>query len=81
MTTECALGVGRSLSGRRWVWRTGEDRVGLGIAQRMDLPEIVGRLLAARGVGIEAADMLVQEIFSRYRLLSGTLTGPLVSVA
>ena len=33
------------------------------------------------GVGIEAADMLVQEIFSRYRLLSGTLTGPLVSVA
>ena len=49
------LGVGRSLSGRRWVWRTGEDRIGLGIAQRMDLPEIVGRLLAARGVGIEAA--------------------------
>jgi single-stranded-DNA-specific exonuclease len=49
------LGVGRSLSGRRWVWRTGEDRVGLGIAQRMDLPEIVGRLLAARGVGIDAA--------------------------
>jgi single-stranded-DNA-specific exonuclease len=55
MMTECALGVGRSLSGRRWVWRTGEDRVGLGIAQRLDLPEIVGRLLAARGVGIEAA--------------------------
>jgi single-stranded-DNA-specific exonuclease len=53
--TECVLGVGRSLSGRRWMWRTGEDRIGLGIAQRMDLPEIVGRLLAARGVGLEAA--------------------------
>src|SRR6202047_427919 len=53
--TECVLGVGRSLSGRRWVWRTAEDRIGLGIAQRMDLPEIVGRLLAARGVGVEAA--------------------------
>ena len=57
--TDCALGVGRSLSGRRWVWRGGEDRigdrVGLGIAQRMGLPEIVGRLLAARGVGVEAA--------------------------
>ncbi len=49
------LDVGRSLSGRRWVWRTGEDRVGLGIAQRLGVPEIVGRLLAARGVGIEAA--------------------------
>jgi single-stranded-DNA-specific exonuclease len=51
----CVLGVGRSLSGRRWVWRSGEDRVGLGIAQRMGLPEIVGRLLAARGIDIDDA--------------------------
>jgi single-stranded-DNA-specific exonuclease len=49
------LGVARSLNNRRWVWRTGEDRVGLGIAQRLGLPEIIGRVLAARGVGIEAA--------------------------
>nr|UXE45541.1 single-stranded-DNA-specific exonuclease RecJ [uncultured bacterium] len=53
--SECVLGVGRSLSGRRWVWRTGEDRIGLGIAQRLGVPEMVGRLLAARGVGIDAA--------------------------
>src|SRR6185437_12135767 len=53
--TDPVLGVGRSLSGRRWIWRTGEDRVAFGIAQRLELPEIVGRLLAARGVGIEAA--------------------------
>ena len=52
---EPVLGVGRSLSGRRWVWRTGEDRVGLGIAQRLDVPEIVGRLLAARGIDIDGA--------------------------
>jgi single-stranded-DNA-specific exonuclease len=51
-----ALGVAASLSGRRWVWREGEDRVGLGIAQRLGLPEILGRLLAARGIGIEAAE-------------------------
>src|SRR5579863_9274916 len=53
--SDCVLGVGRSLSGRRWVWRSGEDRIGLGIAQRMALPEIVGRLLAARGIEIESA--------------------------
>ncbi len=53
--SDCVLGVGRSLSGRRWVWRAGEDRIGLGIAQRHNLPEIVGRLLAARGIGLEAA--------------------------
>ncbi len=49
------LGVACSLSNRRWIWRQGEDRVGLGIAQRLGVPEIVGRLLAARGVGLEAA--------------------------
>jgi single-stranded-DNA-specific exonuclease len=49
------LGVARSATGRRWIWRQGEARTGLGIAQRLGLPEIVGRLLAARGVGVEAA--------------------------
>lgn len=53
--TEAALGVGASLTGRRWLWRKGEDRVGLGIAQRLGLPEIVGRLLAARGVDLDGA--------------------------
>jgi single-stranded-DNA-specific exonuclease len=49
------LGVARSLTGRRWVWRPGEDRIGLGIAQSLGVPEIIGRLLAARGIGLEAA--------------------------
>ncbi|HET9018503.1 MAG TPA: DHH family phosphoesterase, partial [Acetobacteraceae bacterium] len=49
------LGVARSLTGRRWVWRQGEDRIGLGIAQTLGLPEIIGRLLAARGIGLEGA--------------------------
>jgi len=49
------LGVTNSLSGRRWLWRTGEERIAAGIAQRLMLPEIVSRLLAARGIGIDAA--------------------------
>jgi len=49
------LGVARSATGRRWIWRQGEARTGLGIAQRLGLPEIVGRLLAARGVGLDDA--------------------------
>ena len=55
LTSPAVLDVTRSLSGRRWVWRAAEDRVGLGIAQRAGVPEIVGRLLAARGVGVEGA--------------------------
>jgi single-stranded-DNA-specific exonuclease len=55
MSGTLVLGVARSLGNRRWVWRQGEDRIGLGISQRLGVPEVVGRLLAARGVGLEAA--------------------------
>lgn len=51
---EAVLGVGRSVTGRRWVWREADARVAMAIAQRAELPELVGRLLAARGVGIDA---------------------------
>jgi single-stranded-DNA-specific exonuclease len=50
-----ALGVARSLTGRRWVWREAEERVGLGIAQRLGVSELVGRLLAARGIDLDSA--------------------------
>lgn len=57
--TDPVLGIASSLTGRRWVWRAAEERLGLGISQRHGLPEIIGRLLAARGVGLEgAADYL-----------------------
>jgi len=50
------LGVERSLSGRFWRARGGDDRAGLVLAQRFGLPEIVGRLLAGRGVEAENAE-------------------------
>ena len=55
-TTPAFLGVERSLSGKRWRQRAGDDRAGLALAQRLGLPEIVGRLLAARGVGVDEAE-------------------------
>ena len=50
----------RGLSGRRWIWRSGDDRVAFGIAQKLEVPEIVGRLLASRGIGIEAATAFLE---------------------
>ena len=55
-TSTAFLGVERSLSGKRWRQRAGDDRAGLALAQRLDLPEIIGRLLAARGVGMDEAE-------------------------
>jgi single-stranded-DNA-specific exonuclease len=51
-----ALGVERSICGRRWRMRGGDAMAGLALAQRFSLPEIVGRLLAARGIEAEAVE-------------------------
>jgi single-stranded-DNA-specific exonuclease len=57
------LGVSRSLLGKRWLERSADDRLALAIAQRLDLPEIVGRVLASRGVGIDdAPDFLAPKV-------------------
>ncbi len=53
---EAVLGIERSVSGRRWRPRLADDRAGLALAQRLDLPEIVGRILAARGVEADQAE-------------------------
>jgi single-stranded-DNA-specific exonuclease len=54
------LGVQASLTGRRWVWRAAQaGQLAEGLAQALGVPELVGRLLAARGVGVaQAADFL-----------------------
>ncbi len=50
------LNVERSAGGRRWKARLEDPRVAEAISQRHELPEIVGRVLAARGVGLEEAE-------------------------
>ncbi len=49
------LGVERSVTGKSWRARSADDRAALALAQRLELPEIVGRILAARGVGLDDA--------------------------
>ncbi|WP_341897838.1 single-stranded-DNA-specific exonuclease RecJ [Ferrovibrio terrae] len=47
------LGVTRSIGGRRWRLRNTDDRLALALAQQAGLPEILGRVLAGRGIGLE----------------------------
>ena len=59
-TTPAVLNVEHSVNGRRWSWREGADspatnRLGAALAQQLGIPEIVGRLLAMRGVSPEHA--------------------------
>ena len=54
------LGVDRSITARRWIARGGDlegvDRLGLGIAQRHGVPEIVGRIIARRGIDLDTVE-------------------------
>ena len=50
------LGISRSLGGRFWSLREADERLVLGLAQQAELPEIVARVLAARGVSMETAE-------------------------
>ena len=50
------LDVEHSISGRRWTPRLQDERLAQAIAERHELPEILGRVMAARGVGLDEAE-------------------------
>jgi single-stranded-DNA-specific exonuclease len=53
------LDVGRSLTGRHWRARLRDGRTALAIAERLGIPEILGRVLAGRGIAVDGcADIL-----------------------
>lgn len=49
------LGVEHSFTGRRWRPRLADDRLGFALADRLGLPELVARVLAARGIDADSA--------------------------
>ena len=54
-TAPAFLGVTRSVTGRRWRARSGDDRLASALAQRLAVPELIGRVLAGRGVDLDQA--------------------------
>ena len=65
------LGVERSLLGKRWRPRLADSMAGLSLAQAIEVPELVGRVLAARGVAAEDAPAYLEPT------LRGLLPDPL----
>ncbi|PCI40999.1 MAG: single-stranded-DNA-specific exonuclease RecJ [Rhodospirillaceae bacterium] len=50
------LGEGKlSLTGKRWLLKDADERQALAISQRLNVPEILGRVLADRGLDVEQA--------------------------
>ncbi len=53
---DSVLGVVSSLTGKRWLARQADERTAMALAQRLELPEPVARVMAARGVGLDEAE-------------------------
>ena len=53
---ELVLKVERSHLGRRWESRCGDQRLAWALAQRLSLPEAVGRVLAGRGLELDQVE-------------------------
>ncbi len=50
------LGIERSVSGQSWRGRLKDERAAQAIAQKYELPEILGRVIAARDVALDDAE-------------------------
>ncbi|CAN5514161.1 single-stranded-DNA-specific exonuclease RecJ [soil metagenome] len=73
MSAAAFLGVTRSLSGRIWRERPTDERLAAAIAQRHDLPEILGRVLAARGVALDDVELYLNPTLRRLMPQPGVL--------
>lgn len=52
--------VQESFSGRAWRLRPADEGAALSISQKLDLPDIVGRILGARGFGLDDAPAFLE---------------------
>ena len=58
--TGAILGVEHSVTGKRWRARLEDDRAAMALAQQLDLPEALARVLAARKVAPEDVSNFLQ---------------------
>lgn len=71
-TSSLVLNVSQSLSGRQWVWRHSSldqhflDRQAQAIAQKASLFEVVGRMMALRGVSTENLPFFYRQPLKHY---------------
>ena len=68
------LNVAKSATGRAWHARQVDERAAQAIAQQHDLPEILGRVLAARGVEIDEVETYLSPTIRRLMPQPSALT-------
>ena len=59
VVAEPVFGVSKSVSGLCWKRRYSDQRRALALSQRLDVPAVVGEVLAARSISVETADRFI----------------------
>jgi single-stranded-DNA-specific exonuclease len=59
------LGVARSLTGRIWRTRAADERQAQALSQRLGAPDVVGRVLAQRGLSLDEAEAFLDPSLRR----------------
>ena len=54
------LGVEKSLTGKLWQQRPLDERLALTLSQRLGVSEIIGRVMASRGIGLDNANGFIE---------------------
>ncbi|HAU29607.1 MAG TPA: single-stranded-DNA-specific exonuclease RecJ [Rhodospirillaceae bacterium] len=55
----------KGLSGRSWVLRPHDPEIALAMSQKLDIPEIMARVMAGRGVGLDEAEDFLDPSFMK----------------
>ncbi|MEZ5648865.1 MAG: single-stranded-DNA-specific exonuclease RecJ [Alphaproteobacteria bacterium] len=74
MNEAAFLGVERSAAGKRWILRPIDERLALALSQRLDLPEVIGRIMAGRGISLEGAATYLEPTLKQLLPDPSTLT-------
>ncbi|TCS64344.1 single-stranded-DNA-specific exonuclease RecJ [Varunaivibrio sulfuroxidans] len=89
------LNVASSLSGRRWASKPVDERLALTFAQRLGIPDVLARVLSARGVRLDDAERFLDPTLRDFlpdpahlkdmdgateRLASAVMSGELIAI-
>ena len=50
---QSVLGVEDSVKGNTWKFRLDDERIGLSLSQKLDVPEMIGRIIASRNISMD----------------------------
>ena len=72
MNKPAFLDIEKSVKGQRWVARLDDQRLAHTIAEKNELPEILGRVMAARGVTADEAEAFLNPTLRSLTARPGT---------